>query len=83
MNPTALTASVLSNAALGVGVGWTMAWLLNKMALHNDLLWGVAIIPLLAVGLFIAVVASVHPVITLVVFFGATVAAAIVTFHFT
>lgn len=64
---TALTitaTSIIANAA----TGWATAWLLNQAQAYNSVLWGSATISLLAVGLTVALLTSVHPVITATVF---------------
>ena len=63
-----LAAAVIANTALGTGVGWACGWLLQMAGQQNSLLPGVAIIPLMAVGLFGAVATAYRPLVAGVVF---------------
>lgn len=61
-----IIASVIANAAIGGATGWACGWLLGKAGEHDSLLWGAAMIPVMAAGLFIAVMAAAHPAIAAV-----------------
>lgn len=81
MSPSFFCASVVANAAIGVAAGWAMGWLMHQMVLYNSLLWGSAIIPVIFVGLFLAVVTGIHPVMTAIVFPVTALTAAIITIN--
>ena len=66
-----IAAGLIASAAIGVATGWGCAWMLNQADEQNNLLWGAAMIPTMAVGLFGSIMAGPHPAIGGVVFLAA------------
>lgn len=50
--------ALVANAAIGAGTGWVSGWLLNQAGIHNNILYGFSMLPLMAVGLFTSIAVS-------------------------